>query len=243
MENNSKTFSIPKKVWDSVSLLKPKEKNIVLSILFEYGCTGFFNIDEVKNGALKALLMMIKNDMDNIAEFKEAQQQQRDRRAEIARENGKKHAAKTEKEPNDNQQEPTNNPKEPINNPQEPTTNPAEPTILYNINTNKYKGENNTVGFSAPTLDEVKKFVSVKGIKINPEKFFYHYQSKNWEGITDWQARCMVWQAEDSGKSAANDKEYSYNDYCAMIQKGYKAEDFTKEKKSDGKLVWKLKAA
>lgn len=235
MENNSKTFSIPKKVWDSVSLLKPKEKNIVLNILFEYGCTGVFEIDSIKNGALKALLLMIKNDMDNIADFKEAQQQQRDRRAEIARENGKKHAAKTEKEP-------TTNPAEPSSNPQEPTNNPTEPTILYNINTNKYKGENNTVGFSAPTLDEVKKFVSEKGIKINPEKFFYHYQSKNWENITDWRARCMVWQAEDSGKTTQTDKEYSYNDYCAMIQKGYTADDFTKEKK-DGKCIWKLKVA
>lgn len=73
----------------------------------------------------------------------------------------------------------------------------------------------NTVS-SVPTLSEIKNFVSEEKLKINPDKFYYYYQSKNWKGISDWKAKAREW-------NACERKPESNNHFA-----GYDLEEFEK---------------
>lgn len=59
--------------------------------------------------------------------------------------------------------------------------------------------------FSAPTLSEIKTFVSSEKLKINPEKFYYYYQNKKWQGISDWKAKAKEWNSTEKVSNSIND--------------------------------------
>lgn len=53
---------------------------------------------------------------------------------------------------------------------------------------------------SKPSLDDVKAFVSNKNLKVNPERFFYYYEARDWkdgrgQDITNWKMALMGWNA------------------------------------------------
>lgn len=61
-------------------------------------------------------------------------------------------------------------------------------------NGNMERGRGNAA-FAAPTLEQIKEFVSGEKLKINPEKFYYYYQSRRWKGIRDWKAKAEEWNS------------------------------------------------
>lgn len=52
-----------------------------------------------------------------------------------------------------------------------------------------------------PTLEKVKKFCEKEKLKIDPEKFYYFYSAKNWEGIHNWQAKALEWNCSEKNKN------------------------------------------
>lgn len=58
-------------------------------------------------------------------------------------------------------------------------------------------GDNSPQTKHAPVLEEVKEFVRGNNLCIDPVKFYYHYQAKGWQGVTDWQALAYKWNIED----------------------------------------------
>lgn len=61
----------------------------------------------------------------------------------------------------------------------------------------EYKSKASTPAPNAPTLPEVVDYFKKMGLNGDPNKFFYHHQSKGWEGITDWQAAAMKWSIDE----------------------------------------------
>lgn len=63
-------------------------------------------------------------------------------------------------------------------------------------------GENEnrkTIGFSPPTLDEVKAYFAERGTSINPEAFWAHYEANGWvqsrgKPIKNWKACLTTWE-------------------------------------------------
>lgn len=58
-------------------------------------------------------------------------------------------------------------------------------------------GDNSPQTKHSPVLEEVKEFVKENDLCIDPLKFYYHYQAKGWQGVTDWQALAYKWSIED----------------------------------------------
>lgn len=60
--------------------------------------------------------------------------------------------------------------------------------------------------FIAPTLEEVKEFCQAEHLKMNPEKFFYHYEANGWKSgraqIKNWKMACKGWASRDYDKPA-----------------------------------------
>lgn len=55
-----------------------------------------------------------------------------------------------------------------------------------------------------PTLEEIKNFCMSENLKyINPDKFYNHYTSTNWEGVRDWKAKARYWDCEDKKREKA----------------------------------------
>lgn len=64
------------------------------------------------------------------------------------------------------------------------------------------KKERRERGASAPTLDEVKKFVKEENLTISPERFFSFYESQDWRTasgypIRDWRSKARTWQSTE----------------------------------------------
>ncbi len=55
-----------------------------------------------------------------------------------------------------------------------------------------------------PSLEDVKIYCAVRGLKnINPQEFYDYYTAKQWKTgnkpITDWQAKVIKWANGDEG--------------------------------------------
>lgn len=72
-----------------------------------------------------------------------------------------------------------------------------------NINANKVKEnkenknkEKNT--FAAPTLDEIKNYISEKGLKVDAQKFYNYFSEGNWvdskgNKVKNWKQKLLTW--------------------------------------------------
>ena len=60
------------------------------------------------------------------------------------------------------------------------------------------------VRFVPPTLDEVKAYCQERGNRVNPERWFYFYQSKGWmvgkNKMKDWRSAVRTWERDDNEK-------------------------------------------
>ena len=121
--------------------------------------------------------------------------------------------------------------------------NNNENVPIKNIKYKKEKKGEKKESFTPPTLDEIRDLVKQENLSVNPEKFFYHYESRIWEGVDDWQARLRLWaveNAENAEKSTANTtnggKLLTYAEVCALVQSGKATfDDYINIPKPDGK--------
>lgn len=79
-------------------------------------------------------------------------------------------------------------------------------TVLPTRNTsvikdNKNKGNKGNESPRPPTLEEITAYAKAEKLdKVDCEKFYLHYQSKNWKGIIDWRSLLKKWNHEDKQK-------------------------------------------
>ena len=65
--------------------------------------------------------------------------------------------------------------------------------------------------FTPPTLEDVRKYVTEKGIPVDPEAMFYHYEANGWvqghsgKPVKKWQACCHTW-AKNNNKFNRKDE-------------------------------------
>jgi hypothetical protein len=64
--------------------------------------------------------------------------------------------------------------------------------------------------FKKPTIEEIGNYCREKGYSIDPETFWYFYESKGWmigkNKMKDWKAACRTWQRQERGKNANTTK-------------------------------------
>ncbi len=69
--------------------------------------------------------------------------------------------------------------------------------------------------FIKPTQEEVKAYCEERGLQVSPEKFYLHYESKNWMAgsvpITNWRSKIEEWNVADKervrGSTQQNEKK------------------------------------
>lgn len=71
-----------------------------------------------------------------------------------------------------------------------------------------------------PTLSDIKKFVSTENLKINPEKFYFYYLNKEWQGVGNWQIKAREWNVSErqQPKSENNYAGYNIDEYENMLR-------------------------
>lgn len=60
---------------------------------------------------------------------------------------------------------------------------------------------------NAPTQEEILNFISKNNLIVDGILFYNHYTAKGWEGVLDWQAMILKWDAEDK-KRKNNDNQF-----------------------------------
>lgn len=77
--------------------------------------------------------------------------------------------------------------------------------------------------FVPPTLEETKEYFESQKLKKNAERFFYFYQARGWEGITDWKACANAWEQNNIDDSVVTLNNHNFAqreyDYEALEQK------------------------
>ncbi|MBQ8289354.1 MAG: hypothetical protein IJY01_00580 [Clostridia bacterium] len=63
----------------------------------------------------------------------------------------------------------------------------------------------------APSMEEVINYCKSKGYSFGV-RFYTHYQSKGWQGVTDWRARADFWAEEDKKRTADGKPKIKYGD-------------------------------
>lgn len=62
--------------------------------------------------------------------------------------------------------------------------------------------------FSPPSVEEIKNYCSERENRVDPERFYDFYQSKNWmvgkNKMKDWRAAVRTWEKEDNKKGGNN---------------------------------------
>ena len=98
-----------------------------------------------------------------------------------------------------------------------------------NINNTNNTSTNNTRSeYRKPTLDEILEFSKTINFKNESycRKFYYHYESKNWAGVTNWRAKFNYWLEEDKKKKS---NIYPPNWYGENIKEQKASDDEIKE--------------
>lgn len=260
------TFRIPTRLWESISRLKKTDRQELCAAIVEYGCKGTINVDELKSTVAQALFIAWRHDLDNLrnADIEYANRAKTNSDNRKGKTKGNLNGAATTDQGNDNAAalaDPTD-PNDLATTAQE-NPNDLATTSKGNNNETKttYKGNNNENApiknikykkekkgekkeiFTPPTLDEIRDLVKQENLSVNPEKFFYHYESRKWEGVDDWQARLRLWaveNAENAEKSTTNTtnggKLLTYAEVCALVQSGKATfDDYINIPKPDGK--------
>ena len=83
------------------------------------------------------------------------------------------------------------------------------------VKESKYSLSESKCVFTPPTLEEIKKFCVTENLKINPEKFYYYYESKKWKNISDWQSKAKEWAVTEKVK-AQTENSYAAYDIAAF---------------------------
>lgn len=64
--------------------------------------------------------------------------------------------------------------------------------------------------FVPPSLDQVKEYCKQRNNRVDPEKWFHHYQSNGWKvgknSMKSWQSAVITWEKSDIGNSISIDE-------------------------------------
>ena len=101
----------------------------------------------------------------------------------------------------------TDNPKAPLKYPQNngthtPNVNVNDNVIKENISTKESllsgKEKKQTGHFQKPSIDEIRAYCQERKNNIDPEKFFYHYETVGWKvgnnSMKNWHAAISTWE-------------------------------------------------
>jgi hypothetical protein len=76
--------------------------------------------------------------------------------------------------------------------------------------------------FSEPSLDDVKNFVTEEKLRIDPEKWFYHYKSNGWlignRKMQDWRSSVRKWDKTEKQKEDAESNLYEIGFKPQMVR-------------------------
>lgn len=88
-----------------------------------------------------------------------------------------------------------------------------------NNNKNKNKNKNNNdIGssgrFAPPTLDEVRAYVTEKGLSVDPVKFFDYFTEGNWidskgNPVRNWKQKILTWDNKEPAPAQPKKKQYT----------------------------------
>lgn len=67
--------------------------------------------------------------------------------------------------------------------------------------------------FIPPTLEEVREYVELKGLKINPKNFIDFFTESNWidtkgKKVTSWKLKILTWNSYESVSGKSESKSY-----------------------------------
>lgn len=70
--------------------------------------------------------------------------------------------------------------------------------------------------FTPPTLDEIKKYVNEKSLKVDAEQFYNYFTEGNWidskgNPVKSWKQKILTWNGYSTPQKA--DKKQSYQHY------------------------------
>jgi predicted phage replisome organizer len=98
----------------------------------------------------------------------------------------------------------------------------------------KKKEENNSADkphkFTLPSLDEIKKYCEERKNKVDPEKFFHFYESKNWmvgkNKMKNWKSSVITWEKDSTNNNNKNNNKVANKGNFS--QRSYSDDDFEK---------------
>jgi len=83
---------------------------------------------------------------------------------------------------------------------------------------NKKENEKREVKrFAPPTLDEVKAYVTEKGLSVDPVKFFDYFTEGNWidskgNPVRNWKQKLLTWANKEPAPAQPKKKQYTTQD-------------------------------
>lgn len=88
-----------------------------------------------------------------------------------------------------------------------------------NNNNNKNKNKNNNgIGssgrFAPPTLEEVRAYVTERGLPVDPVKFFDYFTEGNWidskgNPVRNWKQKLLTWASKEPAAAPPKKKQYT----------------------------------
>lgn len=87
---------------------------------------------------------------------------------------------------------------------------------LNKLNETKLKRKNIKKEFEPPTFEDIKNYISEKGLKVDAKKFYDYFTEGNWvdsngNSVKNWKQKLQTWNGYP--KNNTQNKKEKYNDY------------------------------
>jgi hypothetical protein len=87
---------------------------------------------------------------------------------------------------------------------------------IYKLNKTKPIRKNVKKEFTPPTLDEVRKYVLDKKLKVNAERFFNYFAESNWvdskgNKVKNWKQKILTWDSFSKKEEKSSGTSNSYH--------------------------------
>lgn len=81
----------------------------------------------------------------------------------------------------------------------------SDEQISFPALTPDHKPEKPRIKFIPPTLEEVEAFIKERSLSVDPERFFYYYESNGWKvggkgSMKNWKAAVLKWDRDNYNK-------------------------------------------
>ena len=193
-------FVIYTEYGDKLKRLTDDQVGKLIRIIFEYENTGEEPV--IEDAVLGVAFDFIRTDIDKQHKKYQARVTAGKRSGEKRREAAANKTEQNRTELNKPEQTGTNlknkkekekekeNIKENLKKEKQQPEQTEQPVILERFGQNPY----------APDIQDVKEFIAVKHLAVNPDEFYAHYTGVGWKSggspITNWQSLAMAWDAK-----------------------------------------------